>query len=105
MRFAVLAASNRVLAEEIRADRFREDLFHRPAVDVPLIPPLRQRDPWQEIRICSHARPGQHQALVNWPQKYDVSWLARNERLTCQVLIKPRLVALGWSGQVCDTQQ
>lgn len=40
----VIAATNRVLPEEIRASRFREDLFHRLAVGVLLLPPLRQRE-------------------------------------------------------------
>jgi len=40
----VIAATNRVLPDEIRAARFREDLFHRLAVGVLLLPPLRQRE-------------------------------------------------------------
>ena len=49
----VIAATNRVLPDEIRDGRFREDLFHRLAVGVLLLPPLRQREGDLNILIDS----------------------------------------------------
>lgn len=49
----VIAATNRILPDEIREGRFREDLFHRLAVGVLLLPPLRQREGDLNILIDS----------------------------------------------------
>jgi len=49
----IIAATNRVLPDEIRQGRFREDLFHRLAVGVLLLPPLRQREGDLNILIDS----------------------------------------------------
>ena len=40
----IIAATNRVLPEEVRAGRFREDVFHRIAVGILALPPLRNRE-------------------------------------------------------------
>ena len=40
----IISATNRVLPEEVRAGRFREDVFHRIAVGILALPPLRKRE-------------------------------------------------------------
>lgn len=40
----IISATNRVLPEEVRAGRFREDVFHRIAVGILGLPPLRARE-------------------------------------------------------------
>ena len=40
----IVAATNRVLPEEVREGRFREDVYHRIAVGILVLPPLRARE-------------------------------------------------------------
>src|ERR1019366_1490537 len=40
----IIAATNRILPVEMREGRFREDPFHRLAVGVLILPPLRERE-------------------------------------------------------------
>lgn len=58
----VVSASNRDLAEEVRAGRFRQDLYYRIAGLAVLLPPLRERSDRRQLIEQVHARyrePGQ----------------------------------------------
>ncbi|BBH47162.1 sigma-54-dependent Fis family transcriptional regulator [Pseudomonas sp. KU43P] len=62
----VVSASNRDLAEEVRAGRFRQDLYYRIAAMAVLLPPLRQRSDRRQLIEQVHARhrdPGQPERL------------------------------------------
>ncbi len=54
----VVAATNRVLEEEIRAGRFREDLYYRLNVVNLFLPPLRERG--DDVLIIARALLSKH---------------------------------------------
>lgn len=62
MDIRVVSASNRNLAEEVRAGRFRQDLYYRIAGLTLVLPPLRERADRRQLIEQVHARyrePGQ----------------------------------------------
>lgn len=86
----IIAATNRVLPAEIQGGRFREDLFHRLAVGVLLLPPLREREGDLSLLIDSMLTAINEEAALQPGYKHkklDVS--ARN-----------LLIAHSWPGNV-----
>ena len=82
----IIAATNRNLEEEVRAGRFREDLYYRLNVMPIPLPPLRQR-------------PGDIPPLVNYyVDVYSQEFRKRIQRVSPEAV--ERLKAYGWPGNV-----
>ena len=82
----IIAATNRNLEEEVRAGRFREDLYYRLNVMPIALPPLRQR-------------PGDIPPLVSYyVDAYSSEFRKRIQRVTPEAI--ERLKAYGWPGNV-----
>ncbi len=86
----VIAASNRDLEAEVRAGRFREDLYYRLAGFTLTLPPLRERH--GDIAVLAHALLENLQAQLGKP----VAGISR-EALAC-------LEAYAWPGNVRELE-
>jgi two-component system response regulator HydG len=86
----VLAATHRDLSEEVRAGRFREDLFYRLNVVQLRIPPLRERP--EDVRVLAR------HFLDRFAERFGVSPLHVPEALF------ERLAAHAWPGNVRELE-
>lgn len=67
----IIAATNRNLIEDLAAGKFREDLFHRLAIGVIQLPPLRERqgDLNPLIDVALNRLNRESRSLVGWKEK------------------------------------
>ncbi len=86
----ILAATNRDLAAEVQAGRFREDLYYRLNVVRLEVPPLRQR-PDDVLHLARH-----------FVETFSVQYQKNVHRLTPEA--EQKLVAYSWPGNVRELQ-
>ena len=88
--FRLIAATNRDLAEEVAAGRFREDLFYRLNVIPIIVPPLRDRK--DDIILLAHHFLNRYTAKYNRPML----------KITSDD--ESKLLAYNWPGNVRELQ-
>jgi transcriptional regulator with PAS, ATPase and Fis domain len=101
----IVAATNRVLAEEVQAGRFREDLFYRLNVFPIRIPPLRERSEdilplarhFLELHGPREGRPDCHLSLATTQLLLGYRWPGNVRELENEIL---RALMLTSSGQL-----
>ncbi|RLC83756.1 MAG: sigma-54-dependent Fis family transcriptional regulator [Chloroflexi bacterium] len=86
----IISATNRNLIEEVVAGTFREDMFHRLAVGILNIPPLRERES-DLLLLIDHLLEGARKKLGSQPKKLSVA-------------AKKQLLAHTWPGNVRELQ-
>lgn len=86
----ILAATHRDLGADVSAGRFREDLFHRLAVGILRLPPLRERDGDVEALIDHFL------AVIN----ADAAGRPEAQHKNISVDAKKVLLAHGWPGNI-----
>jgi DNA-binding NtrC family response regulator len=122
----IVAATNRALSDEVKAGRFREDLFYRLNVVTIRLPPLRDRRddipvlamcllakraerrekrvdniaPQAMERLCAYSWPGNVRELENVIERAVV--LTRSDAITVDVLPSELLEPIGTSAPVGD---
>ena len=88
--FRLIAATNRDLAEEVAAGRFREDLFYRLNVIPMIVPPLRDRE--EDVILLAHHFLNRYTAKYNRPML----------KITSDD--ESKLLAYSWPGNVRELQ-
>ena len=86
----IIAATNRDLAEEVRAGRFRSDLFFRLNVVPLVVPPLRERA--ADVTLL----------VTFFLSKFSAKFARRIERVDRETM--DRLVAYSWPGNIRELQ-
>ena len=83
--FRLIAATNRDLAEEVRAGRFRSDLFYR-------------------LHVCPVRLPSLRERRGDVPYLFRHFWTARGETRTVEPSVMQCLVAYDWPGNVRELE-
>ncbi len=88
--FRLIAATNKDLESEIKAKRFRKDLFFRISVFPIHIPPLRERK--EDIPLL----------IEHFTKSFDPKLKRRNSKLSLEAI--KRLLAHGWPGNIRELE-
>ena len=91
----ILAASNRILEDEVKAGRFREDLFYRLERGEVNIPPLRERRE-DILPLARNSSRNWPRAARGFPRPWRSVWKITPGRAMCESCVTP------WSARRCS---